>query len=141
MDQMVDQNLWGSHMWHCIHMTALGYPAKPSEEEKRKYKQFFVGLQYVLPCATCAKHYAQNFKSLPIEPYLESNIRLFEWTVRLHNIVNSQLGKPEHSLEDSLRYYTQSHSSNGSKSMSATTIVSMILAIIFTIVAFFSHKK
>lgn len=137
---MVDQSLWGKHMWHCMHMVALGYPARPTDEEKRRYKQFYLGLQYVLPCTTCAKHYAQNLKTLPIDQYLDNNIRLFEWTVRLHNLVNTQLGKPERTVEESMRYYMSSQSKSA-QGWSVMTCISMILALLFAIVALFSHPK
>jgi hypothetical protein len=39
-------------------------------------------------------------QELPIEPYLVDNMTLFEWTVKLHNIVNKQLHKREWSLKE-----------------------------------------
>ncbi|KAG2424969.1 hypothetical protein HXX76_014127 [Chlamydomonas incerta] len=44
------------------------------------------------------QNYRRHLTELPIEPYLASGTRLFEWTVLLHNTVNRELGKPEWTL-------------------------------------------
>lgn len=85
--------LWGSQAWHFIHMVALSYPEKPTDEVKQKYYNFFESLGYNLPCPTCSYHYREKFKKNP--PRLESKESLFEWTVDIHNSVNRDNGKPE----------------------------------------------
>jgi len=42
---------------------------------------------------------------LTIDSYLTSKMKLFEWTVLIHNIVNKELGKNQISVEDALNLY------------------------------------
>jgi len=96
----MEPSVWGKYFWTTIHMTAFGYPEKPTSTDKADYKQFFENFWKVLPCTKCSDNYLQHLKELPIDPYLRNNETLFEWTVKLHNIVNKELGKMEVSLED-----------------------------------------
>jgi hypothetical protein len=102
---MVDRNDFGPKMWGTIHFIALGYPNKPSEENKKQYQAFYEGLVNVIPCEECSKHLRDNLQKVDIVPYLKSSDSLFEWTVKLHNVVNVMLGKPEWTLEKAKQYY------------------------------------
>lgn len=82
---------WGKEGWKFIHYVALTYPSKPTEKDKAKYLKFFESLQDVLPCEICASHFREHMKQHPIK--LETNRELFNWTVDIHNIVNTQNGK------------------------------------------------
>ena len=74
----------------------LNYPERPSQEDKDKFKQFFLLLQRIIPCERCAHHYSQNLKTLPItDKVLESDTNLMYWLIDMHNIVNKQTGKKE----------------------------------------------
>ena len=90
---------WGPSLWKSIHFIALGYPDNPSQSDRYDYKNFYTSLGKVLPCMRCSRHYEQHLESLPIHDYLDTQDRLFEWTVRLHNAVNRDLGKPTYSVE------------------------------------------
>jgi len=87
--------VWGPSLWRAIHLVALGYPSDPSEEDVRAYGSFFEeALPAVLPCAKCIVNYRRHLLELPVSPYLVGgDRRLFEWTVKMHNIVNKELGK------------------------------------------------
>ena len=82
---------WGREGWKFIHYVALTYPPKPTEADKKKYLNFFLSLQDVLPCEICAMHFRENMKEHPIR--LDNNRELFNWTVDVHNVVNKQNGK------------------------------------------------
>lgn len=82
---------WGREGWKFIHYVALTYPSKPTEKDKAKYLKFFESLQDVLPCEICASHFREHMKQHPIK--METNRELFNWTVDIHNIVNTQNGK------------------------------------------------
>lgn len=82
---------WGKEGWKFIHYVALTYPSKPTEKDKAKYLKFFESLQDVLPCEICASHFREHMKQHPIK--METNRELFNWTVDIHNIVNTQNGK------------------------------------------------
>lgn len=94
---------WGPHVWAAIHLICLGAPDTLDSSQQQSYRSFFEGLPYVLPCATCATHLLQNLEKVPISGHLGSKDELFEWSVKLHNVVNEMLGKPPLSLEDAKR--------------------------------------
>jgi hypothetical protein len=89
---------WGSQAWHFIHVVALSYPDKPSNEDKENYKKFFDSLKYALPCPICREGYKENIKKIPIR--LDSKRELFNWTVDIHNEVNKKNDKRVLSYEE-----------------------------------------
>lgn len=96
----MEPKVWGKYLWTSIHLVALGYPDNPTDEEKSNYREFYRNIWRVLPCYKCAQNYQRHWDELPIDPYMKDNMTLFEWTVKLHNIVNKQLGKREWSFEE-----------------------------------------
>jgi hypothetical protein len=90
--------LWGPYLWRALHLVALGYPTRPSDAERAAYRAFYENIAHVLPCATCAANYRRHLQEdLPLEPGLLDGGHdgaLFAWTVRLHNLVNAELGAP-----------------------------------------------
>ena len=101
--------VWGKHLWFSMHFIAMCYPSSPTYEQRVNYKKFYENVRNVLPCAKCAIHYRNNLELLPLEEgdkdYLENNKTLFEWTVKMHNIVNVSLGKPQVTLEEAENFY------------------------------------
>lgn len=81
-------------------MICLGAPGKLDAAQQQAYRTFFMQLPYVIPCATCAQHLQQNLTHLPVDDALSGSSALFEWSVKLHNLVNKQLGKPDMAVED-----------------------------------------
>ena len=86
---------WGPIFWNTIHIVALGYSLTPSDEEKQAAKHFYESLAYLIPCPICRVHYKSHLEELPVEPALGTRSDLIEWTWRIHNKVNVELGKPE----------------------------------------------
>ena len=43
--------VWGPSLWHYLHMMSFNYPMKPTEKDKKYYKDFIINLQHVLPWA------------------------------------------------------------------------------------------
>lgn len=99
-------DIWGRPMWKSIHHIALFYPDAPDATIRKEYRTFFMNLGPVLPCYVCSQNYARHMTEIPIDDYLSSRDRLFEWTVLLHNIVNKETGKRQISLEEARRIYT-----------------------------------
>ena len=93
--------LWGSEGWYFIHFVALNYPMNPSENDKKRYLQFFQSLEHTLPCEGCAYNFGEKIKKYP--PRLENRESLFKWTVDMHNSVNRENGKPEITYEKALK--------------------------------------
>lgn len=96
---------WGPYVWGAIHLICLGAPEKLDSTQQQAYRQFFEQLPYVLPCASCSEHLQQNLGKVPISGSLATREDLFAWSVRLHNLVNAQLKKPELSLDQARQYW------------------------------------
>ena len=79
-------------MWVSLHTITFGYPENPSKQDKKNYKEFFWGLQYVLPCSYCRDSYAKFIKCIPIDDYLGSRTCLTYWMYLIHDQVNKKLG-------------------------------------------------
>jgi hypothetical protein len=103
----MNPKIWGKYVWVSIHVIALGYPDKPSEEDKKHYKEYFLNLWKVLPCYKCSINYLRHLEELPIDNSLTDNTALFKWTVDLHNIVNKETGKRIVPYEEALEIYTR----------------------------------
>jgi hypothetical protein len=103
----IPPTVWGPFFWMTIHITALGYPSKPTYTEKRSAKQFFESLANLIPCPVCREHYKQHITKNPILPHLDNRSDLFKWTVELHNAVNEKLNKPKWTVQESLDYIKQ----------------------------------
>ena len=100
-------DIWGPFMWYIIHFIALDYNSNPSDEDKKQYKQFFENLHFVLPCYTCGLKYIEHLQILPLtDTVLQNNKELFNWTVKLHNIVNEQLHKKKWTIDKARKFYT-----------------------------------
>ena len=77
--------LWGNATWKFLHFMALGYSNKPTDRNKRHYKEFVERLQYILPCHECRTNFSKHLKKYPIDPYLKNSHTLFEWIVKIQN--------------------------------------------------------
>lgn len=83
---------WGPTFWRVFHITAFGYPSKPTDEDKSHYKIFYDSLADVIPCVVCRKH----FKIMMSGQYkLTDNIlsdreKLIKWTYDVHDYVNQK---------------------------------------------------
>ena len=85
--------VWGPMFWATLHIVSLAYPDAPSYAEKRAAKEFYTGLQYLLPCPACREHFKEVLQGLPVETWLDDRKSLTEWVWMVHNEVNTRLGK------------------------------------------------
>lgn len=94
-NQSIGPDKWGPVVWHALHYVTLGYPDKPSIEQKNKYKQFFTLLSDVLPCSICANHFTENLVKMPLsDNILNTKESLIKWLIDFHNVVNEKNNKP-----------------------------------------------
>lgn len=98
---------WGPYFWGTIHITCLGAPEALDETDKQAYAQFFKTMPFILPCGSCGKHFYDTLQVEPVERALASKHTLFAWSVRVHNIVNKRLGKPEWTLHRALDHWNR----------------------------------
>lgn len=93
-NEVVGPDRFGPSLWQGLHYISLGYPIKPTNEQKQKYKTFFLLLQDTLPCSVCANHYAENLKKMPLtDEVLETRETFVKWLIDFHNVVNEMKGK------------------------------------------------
>ena len=101
----MNPKFWGPHGWIFLHAVTMNYPKDPTDRDKAIYRNFFSGLSRVLPCEKCAHHYKQHILNDPIEPALENRGKLVRWLIKIHNIVNEDLGKPQYTYEQVIEEY------------------------------------
>jgi hypothetical protein len=86
--------VWGPSMWHYLHTMSFNYPVDPTCDDKRRYKDFILSLQYVLPCGKCRKNLKKNLKKHPLEMKdMESRTTFSKYIYDLHEVINKMLGK------------------------------------------------
>jgi hypothetical protein len=87
------QRQWGPALWRQFHQYALQYTEDKAEEAKAWYRDF----EHRIPCPTCVAKYRYLVEhTMALTPTdLQDADHLLLWTVRLHNRVNTILGKPQ----------------------------------------------
>jgi hypothetical protein len=129
---------WYHCTWSTIHYLALGYPELPSPDDKSNYKAFFLALGPVLPCKKCSVNYQRHLQEIPIDPYLANTTTLFEWTVKLHNIVNRENNKPEWTVEQARRHYLKPIKKDN---LTTVTIISAFVLVALCILISMKWKR
>ena len=85
----------GWQSWTLLHSIAAYYPDAPTSEDQTRAKQFIESLSHLYPCTHCAEDFREDLKEMPVE--LESRTSFSVWMCRMHNRVNSKIGKSEYS--------------------------------------------
>ena len=87
-------SVWGPPLWHVLHCISFNYPNKPTSKDKKCYRQFVMNLKHVLPCKYCRDNLKKNLKSLPLtNDDLKNRTCFSKWIFKLHELVNTMLGK------------------------------------------------
>jgi hypothetical protein len=101
---MPGPDIWGPHGWKFIHYITLGYPSRPTEEDRNKYYNFFTSLAEVIPCSICGNHFKQHLEITPLDDEaLSSRDELMKWAISMHNHVNARNGKKIYSIRDAIK--------------------------------------
>ncbi len=101
---MSGPNVWGPYGWKFIHYITLGYPPKPTENDKKIYYDFFIQLAKVLPCSICGQHFIENMKITPLTPQvLSGRHNLVSWGIEMHNHVNRMHNKKVYTFEEGFK--------------------------------------
>jgi len=86
--------VWGPSMWHSLHTISFNYPVHPSRDDKKRYRDFILSLQYVLPCKNCRMNVRKNFEKLPLtKEKLQDRVSFSRYVYDLHETINEMLGK------------------------------------------------
>lgn len=102
----ISTQLWGSHVWYYMHFVAIAYI--PSESDKIRMKNFFYNLSDNIPCPTCQEHFKTYLAGISDDLWneiLQDSDSVFKFTVDMHNMVNTALGKPIINLDDARNMY------------------------------------
>ena len=87
-------SVWGPPLWHYLHTMSFNYPIKPTTADKKHYKKFMLSLRYVLPCRHCRNNLTKNLKASPLTTAdMKSREAFSRWVFKLHELVNTMLGK------------------------------------------------
>lgn len=101
----ISKDQWGRPLWFVLHTFALYSNSSFTDQQKLLWTAFVSSLQFILPCPVCREHINKNLADMNIRNYLSSNKTLFDWTVKLHNIVNRDTNKPVVSLQQAYELY------------------------------------
>jgi len=101
----LDPKIWGPHYWFVLHTIAMSYPVKPNETIKKKYYDFYQNLALFIPVEEIGNNFSKFIDKYPVTPYLESRQSLIRWTHFIHNKINTALGLPNITLEESMSTY------------------------------------
>jgi len=87
-------SVWGPAFWHVLHTISFNYPANPTPEDKKHYRDLIINLQYILPCKYCRINLKNNFKKKPIQMCDMASREMFsKYIYDLHETVNKMLHK------------------------------------------------
>ena len=99
-------DFWGPSAWRFIHSVSFSYPNNPTQEEKKRYVDFILNLQHILPCYQCRENLNKNLRTLNFNSNHMKNTQTFsKFVVDLHNLVNKEIGKPLKTYEEVKRTY------------------------------------
>lgn len=102
---VVKPTAWGPSAWTLLHSVSFAYPLVPTAEEQQHMLQFVHSLRHVLPCAACKEDFGSILERNPLERHLHSREALARWMNGVHNEVNTKLGKPTMTFEDSVELW------------------------------------
>jgi hypothetical protein len=100
--ESITKKTWGNSVWYFIHFLAI---RQADGTQRVYYKRMMHSLAFLLPCEMCREHLQSHLRDVPIDGFMSSNERLFEWTVILHNVVNRSLGKPVMGVVEARKLY------------------------------------
>ena len=96
--------IWGPPLWHSLHTISFNYPVEPTKEQQQQYYAYFTSLKWVLPCKYCRDNLEKNLKILPLDSEaLKNRYNFSKWLYDLHNLVNTNLGKPKYKTYQEIR--------------------------------------
>ena len=133
---------WGPNVWSSIHYICIGSPEVFSDTDRTNYTNFIMSLQHVLPCNTCQEHLAENLSKVPLDEHaLTGRDGLFEWSVNLHNTVNTMLNKKTMSLEDAKALWINGKSNSNSKNKCYIAILLLVIILLVVYILFSSNTN
>ena len=126
----MDPKIWGPHAWFFMHSITLGYPDKPTNEDKIWMKQFFESVGHVLPCMKCRNNYREHMNKLPLDnTVLLSRENLVKWLIDVHNEVNIKNSKPVVTHESAIESFINGNKQGQNPWISVIIVIIIIILI------------
>lgn len=106
-DNMKSKKEWGNAVWTLLHYLTANMPERPSGQHIIALKAMINTFTVLLPCEVCRNNLLMNLRypELNINNYTKNGQMLFIWSVKLHNVVNRELGKPDFDVEEAWKMY------------------------------------
>jgi len=95
--------IWGPPLWDILHYITFRYDPKDAKKVERL---FMYHLPNLMPCIHCKNHYKDYVRRNPIK--LRNMEELSKWLVRIHNLTNQQLNKPQFAYSKAVQRYSVS---------------------------------
>lgn len=93
-DNGFQSTIFGPIIWSSLHIVSFNYPVKPTDDDKKNYKDWLFSWQYVLPCIYCRQNFLKNVEKTGFNDKVMDNRETFSrFIYDLHNCVNDMLGK------------------------------------------------
>lgn len=101
------KNHWGHHLWSYIHTICVldSEECCGNENLGRQFVASLKALLHVIPCDICADMYSKHLPELDTLDLTKPMV-LFDWSWRVHNMVNKKLGKPDIPYEVAVEKWT-----------------------------------
>ena len=81
----------GRASWKYFHTLLARFPENPTEEERKKLKDFVQLYAELYPCGECSYHFQRIIEKYPVQTSSRTNAAM--WGCHIHNIVNEYLKK------------------------------------------------
>ena len=132
MSMCIDPTLFGPYYWAVIHISCLSAGTDLSGDKLTAMNQFVNSLPGIIPCLDCQEHLKENLVTLPFD-----RSDPFKWSVNLHNLVNSQIGKKNVSYSEALAFWEDKMT----KPKHPPYMTIFILSLLLMIGIFYAYKK
>ena len=95
---MVSPAKFGPYFWGALHLACLG---------GGDLKAFVDAFPSALPCGACGEHFKEVLQTFPYPEGEIDPLKLFMWSVDVHNVVNKRLDKPLVSYQEAFAFWTR----------------------------------
>ena len=74
-----------------LHFATLGFPENPTNDDKKKYKNFFhSNSNCITMWIMCFASYKKHLKEYPLtDNILSDKTKFISWCIKMHNLVNA----------------------------------------------------
>tara|TARA_B110000037_G_C17120490_1_gene505637 strand:- start:2712 stop:3248 length:537 start_codon:yes stop_codon:yes gene_type:complete len=99
---------WGPYAWYLFHILSLTW----NKKNIKFYNNFFELIRDTIPCYICSTNFKKklNYKEYNIYKNCSSKLRMIEWLINMHNMINKSNGKKIYSINDVLKLHIKNKS-------------------------------